>query len=323
MTSFAWATRARAPAGSSIATWARANARRSWTAPAGAAAVRSGRRPVARASSRRAPAMSPRWIISLMRTARDGTLDRYPSICRSRVDRVALGDESSGGIPGTLFGRHESAVSEHAVPDRDVARRSGRDDRVGQGCVCARQIADREAREGQLPQREVPPRPSSPSSSTARVAFASASSAPRRTMPARSIARPASNEAVPSGGRPSNAPRSATSAKRIVAATSPAAISSQAASTASHGRASRASDANTPGPCSDRRTVAGPVESDEAVADQRGDEVGVACREGVVDGALDGVVRRYHAAARRWRVVTRSGSRIASSRWRKSRRSVW
>ena len=35
-------------------------------------------------------------------------------------------------------------------------------------------------------------------------------------MAARSIARPASKEAVPSGGLPSNAPRSATSAKRTV-----------------------------------------------------------------------------------------------------------
>ena len=60
-----------------------------------------------------------------------------PVDLRSRVDRVALRDEGSGGIPGALFGGHESAVSEHAVPDRDVARRSGRDDRVGQGCVCA------------------------------------------------------------------------------------------------------------------------------------------------------------------------------------------
>ena len=87
------------------------------------------------------------------RDAREVPVDLW-----SRVDRVALRDQGSGGIPGALFGGHESAVSEHAVQDRDVARRSGRDDRVGQGCVCARQIADREAREGQLPQREVPPR---------------------------------------------------------------------------------------------------------------------------------------------------------------------
>ena len=37
--------------------------------------------------------------------------------------------------------------------------------------------------------------------------------------------------------------------------------------------------------------MAGPVILDEAVADQRGDEIRVACGKGVIDGALDGVVR--------------------------------
>ena len=37
--------------------------------------------------------------------------------------------------------------------------------------------------------------------------------------------------------------------------------------------------------------MAGPVKLTEAVADQRGDEVRVLCREGVIDGVLDGVVR--------------------------------
>ena len=41
------------------------------------------------------------------------------------VDRVALLDEGSGGIPGAVSGGHESAVPEQAVPDRDVAGRSG------------------------------------------------------------------------------------------------------------------------------------------------------------------------------------------------------
>ena len=49
-------------------------------------------------------------------------------------------------------------MSEHAVQDRDVARRSRCDDGVAQGCVSAGHITDREAREGHLPQREVPPR---------------------------------------------------------------------------------------------------------------------------------------------------------------------
>ena len=61
------------------------------------------------------------------RDAREVSVDLW-----SRVDRVALRDQGSRGIPGTLFGRHESAVSEHAVQDREVARRPGRDDRVGQ-----------------------------------------------------------------------------------------------------------------------------------------------------------------------------------------------
>ena len=37
--------------------------------------------------------------------------------------------------------------------------------------------------------------------------------------------------------------------------------------------------------------MAGPVQRDEAIADERGDEVEVARRERVIDGALDGVVR--------------------------------
>ena len=49
--------------------------------------------------------------------------------------------------------------------------------------------------------------------------------------------------------------------------------------------------------------MAGPVVSDEAVADQRRDEVGVACRERVIDGALDGVVR----------LVPRGGSPVEDS----------
>ena len=71
--------------------------------------------------------------------------------------------------------------------------------------------------------------------STAVVAFISASFAPLRHIAARRIARPDSNEAVPSGGRSSNVARSAMSAIFMVAATLPAASSSQAARTASHG----------------------------------------------------------------------------------------
>ena len=110
-------------------------------------------------------------------------------------------------------------------------------------------------------------------------------------MAARSIARPASNEAVPSGGLPSNAPRSAMSAKRIV----PADIArGDLLPGREHGepRACLESvDAQTPRPCPDRRSVAGPVILAEAIADQRGGEIEVACRKGVIDGALDGVVR--------------------------------
>ena len=184
-------------------------------------------------------------------------------------------------------------MPEHAVP----ASPGRRDDRaattaVGQGGVRAGPIADREAREGQLPKREVPPGAAVPLELD-RSAWHSPARRRRPCAPCRlgaSPARPRTTRCRRAAGprtfRARRHPRNA-----CVAATSPAAISSQAASTASHGRASRASTPKTPGPGSDRRSMAGPVILDEAVADQRGDEVGVARREGVIDGALDGVVR--------------------------------
>ena len=73
------------------------------------------------------------------------------------------------------------------------------------------------------------------SSPTASVACANASSGPWRHIPARRIARPDSNEAVPSGGGPTYDPRSAMSAKCSTVATDPRPTYSHAAITASHG----------------------------------------------------------------------------------------
>ena len=209
-----------------------------------------------------------------------------------RVDRFALRDQGRGDIPGASFDGHERAVSEHAVQDRDVARRSGSDDRVGQRGVRARPITDREAREGQLPQREVPPGASRPLRAPPLEWRSPARRRrPSRAMPARSIARPASNEAVPSGGRPSNVPRSATSANRIVAGDIARGDLLPGCQHGQPGACLERVDTQAPGPGSDRRPMAGPVKLDEAVADQRGGEVRVACREGVIDGAIDGVIR--------------------------------
>ena len=226
-----------------------------------------------------------------MRTARDGTLDRYPSICGAGVDRIALRDRGSRGIPGALFGGQESAVAEHAVPERDVARRSGRDDRGGQGGVSAHEIADREARDGQLPEREVSPRAVVPfeldrsSGVHQRVVCPPAghAGAEHRTPGLEGsgpVWRPALER--PAFGDIREAHR-----RRHIAR-------GDLLPGRQHGQPrARLQDVRTqtPGPCSDRRTVAGPVIVDEAVADQRGDEVGVVRREGVVDGALDGVAR--------------------------------
>ena len=227
-----------------------------------------------------------------MRTARDGTLERYPSICGagSIASLSAIRAAAASQAPCSAATRARCPSTQYKT--REVARRSGRDDRVGQGCVCARHIADREAREGQLPQREVPPRAIVPfeldrsSGVRQRVVRPTANHARLGASPARPRMKPCHRAACPRTLPARRHPRNASSP-----ATSPAAISSQAASTASHGWASRIVRAQAPGPCSDRRTVAGPVKLDEAVADQRGDEVGVACREGVIDGALDGVVR--------------------------------
>ena len=86
------------------------------------------------------------------RDAREVPLDLW-----CRVDRVAIRDEGSGGIPGAPLGGHEGAVPEHRVADRIVALSPGSDDRLGEGRVCAIPIAHRETRDGQLPEREVPP----------------------------------------------------------------------------------------------------------------------------------------------------------------------
>ena len=152
------------------------------------------------------------WIISLMRTTRDGTLERYPSICGAGSIASLSAMQGGCGIQAALFGRHERAVPEHAVQDREGARRSAATTASAKAASAPDPIADRDPREGQLPEREIPPR--------APVAFELDRSGgvrehvvrARRTMPARSIARPDSNEAVPSGGRPSNDPRSAMSA---------------------------------------------------------------------------------------------------------------
>ena len=98
--------------------------------------------------------------------------------------------------------------------------------------------------------------------------------------------RPCRRAACPRTFHARRHPRSAPSP-----ATSPAAISSQAARTASHGRPRERRRRNawpTPGSSLDGRTSG---IGDEAVADQRGDEVEVARGERVIDGALDGVVR--------------------------------
>ena len=126
--------------------------------PGGAAAVMNGRRLVARASSRRAPAMSPRWIDRLMRAARDGMLEKYPSTggAGSIASLSSMRAAAASHAPRSAATRARCPRTQYRIAS--WLRCSGSVDPVGEGRVGAGLVAHREPRDGQLPEREVPPR---------------------------------------------------------------------------------------------------------------------------------------------------------------------
>ena len=128
---------------------------------------------------------------------------------------------------------------------------------------------------------------------------------PARHMAARSIARPDSNEAVPSGGRPSNVPRSAMSAiahrRRDVARRELLPGRQDGEPRALLERVVAEPPQPTPGSSRGGRTS----DTGHAPADDGRGKVEVAGRERVVDGGVDRRRSpRYQAAACRWRVAT-------------------
>ena len=241
-----------------------------------------------------------------------------------RGDRVALRDEGSGGIPGATLRGHESAVPEHGVADCVVAFRSGSDDRLGKGRVCAIPIAHREARDGQLPEREVPPGAdvplelNRPGCIRERILGALAGHGG-------SEHRPPGLEGGCAVWRPA-LERSTLGDVRI-AHRRPDIARGHLLPGREHCEpwaCHEGGGTETHRPRPDRRSTAGPVIQAKAVADERGGELEITRCERVIDGGLDGVVRLVPGGRSPVEGGHDDGAReTASSRRRNSRKSVW